>query len=328
MLSIDRTIKPLLNPQSSSPVSAVNAMVQLFLSLPELNQELPVDSPDASIASFVRLAQAVHLDPDSLLEPAEVIGMLGWLTDLLSLNESEGLLPKIDTLVQGLLDSVLLKTRFGRRFDYTLVHGDNGAGLSVAAAVAGVRAPGEASTHAMVQFDMSAYDQANTVTLLDLLNRHFGRSPPTLFFGGSNPALMQQINRPLSDFSVRPATQFTILPHFLLMMFQRPALDPPAPQARYHATSVELPLEIDLGFLLDPTAPLPIQHGHRSDNRSPTFYRLHGFLTQANAHFLTYTRVRGGHTWFKCDDSAINSVDLGTRVASRGVMVAIYRLQD
>ncbi|KAH6568480.1 hypothetical protein BASA62_005468 [Batrachochytrium salamandrivorans] len=103
-----------------------------------------------------------------------------------------------------------------------------------------------------------------------------------------------------------------------------PAKDLP----RYHATTIELPLELDLGFYLDPAATMPAHAGFRKDSRIPTFYRLHGFVTQSQAHFMTYTRLRGGLPWFKCDDSVISSVDLGSRIASKGVMVALYRMQD
>ncbi|KAH6567953.1 hypothetical protein BASA62_005740 [Batrachochytrium salamandrivorans] len=133
-------------------------------------------------------------------------------------------------------------------------------------------------------------------------------------------AILQNTLEPtkkISEFSMTATKQqFHLLPHFLVVSFNRrmlpfkddintttttttaanaipistrsshaqstPAKDLP----RYHATTIELPLELDLGFYLDPAATMPAHAGFRKDSRIPTFYRLHGFVTQSQAHFM------------------------------------------
>ncbi|KAH6590415.1 hypothetical protein BASA50_009390 [Batrachochytrium salamandrivorans] len=419
--SPEEAICGLLNPSQSMTLSAINALLQLFMNLPELNQELPAHSLDVAVARFVALAKSLHLcsddDPDvrQSPQPTAVLAALPWIDASISQANSTDPPQDFEAIVRGFLDCVLLKTRFGRRFDHQIAKHHNPDAIhsiinttttttttiaafdSIAAtstsgtkeftpsfrdanemttattidnnsnnttSSAGTLPPTPISPVAsnkmlsILRLDISEYSQNATVSLLSLLNSHFGRCPPSLFFGG-NPAKHTGANKKISEFSMTATKQqFHLLPHFLVVSFNRrmlpfkddintttttttaanaipistrsshaqstPAKDLP----RYHATTIELPLELDLGFYLDPAATMPAHAGFRKDSRIPTFYRLHGFVTQSQAHFMTYTRLRGGLPWFKCDDSVISSVDLGSRIASKGVMVALYRMQD
>ena len=81
---------------------------------------------------------------------------------------------------------------------------------------------------------------------------------------------------------------------------------------------------MDLSYSLSDSA----RSTRTGKDRDRTFYRLHGFVTHSGGHFLCYTRVWGGSEWFRCDDERIADVELGVRVESRGVVLAVYRLQD
>ncbi|KAJ8328013.1 hypothetical protein QVD99_006257 [Batrachochytrium dendrobatidis] len=363
--SPDEAIKPLLNPTLSIPISAMNSLIQLFTSLPELNQELPVNSPDVAIAKFSAMAQTLHLRHDIKLSPSDILSALYWLQECLdiTLNSAPA---NFEQVARSFLDCVLLKTRFGRRFDHRITdHQPIASEIPLENPVSSIP---HKPTNSILTLDITSHSQSATVSLLTLLNTHFGRSPPSLFFGG-DPSKFHGANRNIDDFSMLPTKKhFQLLPYFLLISFNRAVLDTtPNPATaisngqtdfilnkpynestnaskyshlggtctptdsgtpKYHATSIELPLELDLGFYLDPNAEMPAHAGFRQDSRIPTFYRLHGFVTQLQAHFMTYTRLRGGTLWFKCDDEVVGSVDLGARVASKGVMVALYRMQD
>jgi hypothetical protein len=105
-----------------------------------------------------------------------------------------------------------------------------------------------------------------------------------------------------------------------------------------HKPTVELPMDLDLGFTIDPNAPVPeplysspFNHLHPANGSKKTrntFYRLHAFVTQTEGRFLTYTRLRGGEKWWRVEDEKVEVAELGTRVASKGVVMAVYRLQE
>ncbi|KAI9353000.1 hypothetical protein DFJ73DRAFT_658902 [Zopfochytrium polystomum] len=127
----------------------------------------------------------------------------------------------------------------------------------------------------------------------------------------------------------KPKTMFTDLPALLTISFRRGSSSG-APET-FHRTAVELPMDIDLGFALDARGPRrrPVDNtsGLTKKHAPSTFYRLHGFATQTGGRFLTYTRLRGGNTWYKCEDETVTEADLGARVSSKGVVMALYRLQ-
>lgn len=118
-----------------------------------------------------------------------------------------------------------------------------------------------------------------------------------------------------------PSTsRFLSLPHYLILSFQR---SPNLSSSSGSTGPIELPFDLELG-------PLCSRH-HAQLSLPPiehTFYKLHGFVTQSKNHFLTYTRIRGGLDWWKCDDAVVNECDLGHRVASQGVVLCLYRIQE
>ncbi|KAJ1560361.1 hypothetical protein HK405_007376 [Cladochytrium tenue] len=141
----------------------------------------------------------------------------------------------------------------------------------------------------------------------------------------------------------KPRTLFARLPHFLVIEFERELLRDSSPTFR--RTAVELPMDLDLGFATDSKATTTSQPGRQQDKQqskgtgvpgggraaaaqpASTFYKLHGFMTQTEGRFLTYTRLRGQNGWFRCEDEDVAPADLVGRVVSKGVVMALYRLQ-
>jgi hypothetical protein len=126
--------------------------------------------------------------------------------------------------------------------------------------------------------------------LISLLNSALGFHAPTFFFGGRKPEIAAS--------SVEK--QQITLPPLLTLQFTR------SPDC-----GAELPLEFDAGIYAVPGS-------------SSTFYKLHGFCTQAAGTFVTYTRVRGGEQWFRVSGDQITTSDLGLRVQSKGILTAVY----
>ncbi|KAI8820012.1 uncharacterized protein EV422DRAFT_533210 [Fimicolochytrium jonesii] len=386
-------LQGLPNPHNSKPRSALNALLQAFTTLPDLNEELPVASPYAAVSDFVCTVLQLHGNPVSDDVPSPRVASadsleLEWWRSASRVPHDDSpdarhTLPheSVDSILSTLFDDVLLLTRFGQRFQIGLVHGphpdcvperagrvgDRNAhvdtdgdstheegvenGTTEGAKENGTtqngskRAKSNHETAKFLKISLAQYSRNDCVTLLSLLNDHLGHAVATFFFGGAfnNRSLMKSqlptpptsssstsspsshssfhppTGRPLTPPTPRPPprktqTRITVLPHFFTIYFQRP-LDPTTPQT-YHNTPVELPTEVDLGFYLS---------NRQSDQK--TFYRLHGFVTQTEGHFLTYTRLRGLPQWYRCDDDKVVKVELGPRVESRGVVLVIYRLQ-
>ena len=156
-----------------------------------------------------------------------------------------------------------------------------------------------------LKLDLSDYAESMEIPLLSLLNHQLGHASPTFFFGNT---ILPPGNAPKF---------FKQLPHFFAVIFHRPK------KTLFHATAMELPFEWDAGRLLDPLAAKPLANGVQC-----TFYKLHGFVTQAQGKYVTYTRTRGGQQWYRCCDENITKIELNIRVSSKGVLMAIYRLQD
>lgn len=126
---------------------------------------------------------------------------------------------------------------------------------------------------------------------MGLLNREFGL--PSLFFGGT----------PLPK-KIKTRELLQNLPHFLIVYIFRLKV----PSDFDISTHPELPnlellpdnspplnditlsfsMEMDMGKFLHPTAKKPETARHYKG--SPTFYRLHGFVTQKDGMYMTYTR--------------------------------------
>ncbi|KAJ3116898.1 hypothetical protein HDU96_008417 [Phlyctochytrium bullatum] len=126
-----------------------------------------------------------------------------------------------------------------------------------------------------------------------------------------------------------PSYKFIKLPELLVLSFKRPLSQQQA--GVYHRTAVEMPMDLDLGFAFD-TAGAKRRDQQLNQTSSgkerSTFYKLHGFVTQTEGRFLAYTRSLGGYKWYKCEDEVVAEADLGARVASKGVLLALYRLQE
>ncbi|KNC98266.1 uncharacterized protein SPPG_06664 [Spizellomyces punctatus DAOM BR117] len=346
----NESLQGLPNPHRSKPRSVLNAMLQLFTCLPNLNEELPVAAKLPNIAEFVKMVRKFQCDGNeeelARVAPAELVE-LNWWREACGLPSEDHaphvqnmIVPDVEKVTRAMLDDVLGRTRFGRRFEMGLVDAPHPANLqakgygNAAIALKGrtdsavdVLDSGSArqETTSLLTIPLADYNDQETVSLISLLNNRFGHAVATFFFGGpfSNRSLLSNLSSafrspdssPLSTPNATPDRQirFTRLPHYLTIHLQRPVVN----GGSYHAPPIELPLEVDLGFYLE---------NRHSDQK--TFYRLHGFVTQTGGHFLTYTRLRGGSRWFKCQDELVQEVELGTRVESKGVVLVIYRLQE
>lgn len=353
----------LSNPSRNSVVSLCNAMLQLVGALPGINSELPATPSNGHLRLVMQTVHQMHR-MESPSVPDRVSVFLHHSLDTPNPIESHSepsLL--LETFLGGLLDSALLTTRFGRRFDMDLVHhsrpvettsyrsslvdsattkdsiGSAVTAYSLTASPSTVTpvtpfiavSPGKSldsvlDRHA-VRISLASYSPDESVPLLKVLNKHFGYNPPTFFFGRpSKKSIFDELNVSDSSITLKPAMMFMRLPHFLIISLHRPIVT----ASHLHSTGIEIPFEMDIGSLCHPQASIPassiINNSHSA--KSPTFYRLHGFVTQSSCHFITYTRVRGGPTWFKCDDDSVGPVDLGCSVNSRGVVLLMYRLQD
>ncbi|KAJ3177901.1 hypothetical protein HDU87_004183 [Geranomyces variabilis] len=352
------------NPTRSKPRSALNALLQLFISLPLLNEELPAASKFPIVAKFVKMMRALHVDvfdvPEDKPQVApESIVEMDWWVEAARLPRDDDAIGKdilVDDLnraINALHEGVFIKTRFGQRFKIGLVE--------MQQAQAAARPPLAASsdteqsssppppsppqppvydTNHLLTISLAPYADTETVTLVTLLNARLGHTVATFFFGGGHRrrSILQSIyptppagssesdssavtsrsvtSSPFATTQPTPKRQikFSKLPHFLTIHLDRP-ID--FSRSIYHNVTVEMPLEIDMGFYLE---------NRNSDQK--TFYRLHGFVTQIEGHYLTYTRLRGAARWFKCDDEKVTEVNLGSRVESRGVVLVVYRLQE
>ncbi|KAJ3104679.1 hypothetical protein HDU97_008955 [Phlyctochytrium planicorne] len=207
----------------------------------------------------------------------------------------------------------------------------------------------------MLTLPIGDYGENETVGVIALLNKTLGLAPqPTFFFGygnsnsgggggGSglarNSIFASELSKPSSSSAApgrstsptkptQPATptvRFTKLPDLLVLSFKRPLTKSSPPL--YHRTAVEMPMDLDLGFALDTSASRR-GSGGSSRKEKNTFYKLHGFVTQTEGRFLAYTRSLAGVKWYKCEDDVVAEADLGARVASKGVLLAVYRLQE
>ncbi|KAJ3192553.1 hypothetical protein HK101_006320 [Irineochytrium annulatum] len=264
----------------------------------------------------------------------------------------QGSRPPPAIAVRG-VDAMEVDSAPGSTFDMmdTGNGGSQGNGLSAAVSkdmggsATSLMALGE-SPH-MLSMPLEDYMEGETVSVIPLLRRTFGHEPaPTFFFGKStiaaswtSPAFAPgEITRPISQSAGNsisgsrggmsskakgPTISFLKLPHLLVLSFKRP-ISKSTPSS-FHRTTVELPMDLDLGFAMDPKA---AKIASASTRDKGTFYKLHGFVTQTEGRFLSYTRVRAGAQWFKCEDEVVAEAELGSRVASKGVTMALYRLQE
>ncbi|KAJ3199304.1 hypothetical protein HDU82_000550 [Entophlyctis luteolus] len=183
-----------------------------------------------------------------------------------------------------------------------------------------------------LSFSLSDYAEHESVDVVTLLRKHFGFKPIPQFFFGGRPQSRTDANRTVAP---GETTLLKLLPTLLLLVFNRPlcyengSRIPDGKAPHFHRTSVELPTELDIGFLAAPNA------ATHSSPRPRTFFRLHAFVTQTDARFLVYARnctaasnSGSGEFWKINDDGSVaeEGVDLGARVCSKGVVAAVYRV--
>jgi hypothetical protein len=89
----------------------------------------------------------------------------------------------------------------------------------------------------------------------------------------------------------------TPIPLFLLLQITKPPL-----------LEIAVPFDLDLGCFT---------------SQKGTLYKLHGIVTRAD-DFITYTRYCSSNEWFRICNDQWRTVDLGQKLSSRGVVVAVY----
>jgi hypothetical protein len=289
----DEGIVGLPNPTKSDLVSCINAIVQIFCCLPELNKELPIETDNESISMFREVVHAVQKNktrpqiysvggPTS--EPKENFGSLVQKLHE-EIQQRVSHMHEVDfiSVYQTIFDTGIKNTRFGQRFefqpDYDIPY--------------------------LLPLDY-LFDSNRPVALVEILNSCF--SMPSFFFGGQLIPKQREYSKLLS------------LPHFLTFYFNRKAGN------SLNSAILEIPLEIDMGKFMDPKARKPQTSAHYRG--SPTFYKLHGFVTQKEGHYLIYSRLRSGSRWYKIEDGVVEQAELGMQIHSRGLVLAIYRLQE
>ncbi|RKP01153.1 hypothetical protein CXG81DRAFT_12360 [Caulochytrium protostelioides] len=327
------------NPDACTQTSLYNAMFQVYAALPDVNEELPVASHDPAVRDWVDTTRYIHTQTTTTV-PLSVIKWDLWKAStrrLMAADAAASHVPPLRYVLAALHQDVISRTLFGKRFAFDLLTCQN-------------RVPtGEREAATYLRLDMSEWQADATVGLVPLLNHRLGHKAAEFFFGGST-ARFAGTMRSTPQYAFKPGSIFASLnmpplaaaastppPAFPLTPSPTTAAFPgaparsnaPAPRAAsstapsspsaatdadYHPTNIELPMDLDLGCFAEA----------RRDQK--TFYGLHGFVTQSRGRFITYTRVRGDHhPWYKCRDGEVTTVELGHRVASRGVMLAIYR---
>ncbi|KAI8610387.1 hypothetical protein BC830DRAFT_747043 [Chytriomyces sp. MP71] len=350
------------NAEGKRSVGLANALLHLLGATDEITHSLPLaaaDSKTAAFASFVRRMHGSRPQCRASGDAVDAGAELRWWLDSFSADANRGrdeddgegvalVAGCVQAAVASLIENTLSRTAFGRCFtavlDRTPPLGDN-----VAAPDSAVEMSASKQSCALT-IPLERYAESDSIDLLSLLRIHFGiKPPPAFFFGFSGPARPQppipktctdaespdlNSNRTVSPIPptpsspVPPAPLYTTLPHLFLILLHRPtsASNP----ATLHRTSIEVPLDLDLGFLLTPAASRANAAANKHV-RQNTFYKLHGFVTQTEGRCLCYTKMRGapwGGWWKAEDDSVVGGVDLGNRVNSKGVIVLLYRVQE
>ncbi|KAI8616562.1 hypothetical protein BC830DRAFT_1228242, partial [Chytriomyces sp. MP71] len=339
----------LANPEGKRSVGLANSLLHLFGATEEITHSLPLaaaDSKTASFASFVRRMHGSHSQCQKSGDAVDAGAELGWWLDSFHDNANNDRDREdvasvgrcVQTAVYSLIDNTLAQTAFGRCFKS--VH-DHTPRLNDKEAVtdSGVEINLSKQSCALT-IPLENYAESDGIDLLSLLRIHFGiKPPPAFFFGFSGPTRSQppipkkftavespdlNSSRTVSPIPPTPSSRapqaplYTTLPHFFLILLNRPtsASNP----ATLHRTSIEIPLDLDLGFLLTPAASRANAAANKHV-RQNTFYKLHGFVTQTEGRCLCYTKMRGapwGGWWKAEDDSVGGGVDLGNRVNSKG----------
>ncbi|KAI8848113.1 hypothetical protein BC829DRAFT_394773, partial [Chytridium lagenaria] len=320
------------NLRKSRVQSALNSTFQVFLAVPEMTEELPFSSSSESTRRFVTTVKYVHCNATKVAE-ADKVDMDWWreLSSLPSSSDSpeDDLIESIadyEKLSRSLLDYVLGPSRIGRRFVSERKMDIPPTPKPISASTSSIGPTRKDSfTFSASKFSASSLvnnndgcaaaaekDKGSTGNLCLGDSPHMVTLPLHDYTETIQSIAPTPLSRPRSGSiskptAATPTVRFTRLPELLVLSFKRPL----TLSGVYHRTAVEMPMDLDLGFALDRKAAKVIEHGGKERS---TFYKLHGFF--------------GGFKWFKCEDEVVAEADLGARVASKGVLLALYRLQE
>jgi hypothetical protein len=317
--------------------SCVNAMIQIFASLPEIHNELPLDHQDEITTIFTRLIHGLHMEkqmPQINEESSDFETCLRIFRsrfedhlkkDVSANSENTDLREEIVESIfvknglecnilsdAGMVDSdcANTKNRMATLFNYEKVFKLFHYKVIQNTRFGSRFILGPSFYEFCIKIDVYKFEKRTN--LMEALNGMYGL--PSLFFGGRPPLKMKKI-----PFIER-------LPSFLTIFFDR--LTPVDCSNRFMISGIcmELPLEMDVGKFLASNCIKPFaSYGYSG---SPTFCRLHGFMTQKDGQFIVYTRTRSGKDWFRICDSNVEKIVMGFSIESKGILLAIYRLQD
>jgi hypothetical protein len=273
--------------------------------LPFINQELPINSPCHYVNNFTQTIRSIHL--------SHKLNDITWLINLLELpvNQLDYIID-YKLIISSLFDKIISKCRFGSRWDFAL---SGSARIDSAISLMSnlKLTDSEPVNLKFLSLSLQHIPEHKTVDFVSLLNKSVGNklSSSTFYYGG-NRQLDFETNCLIPHLDPGSHVKFMSLPHYLFVIFDRPRKDD-----GYHSVTIEMPMDLDLGRFL-----------HKKESNQRTFYRLHGFVTQTNGHFLTYTRNHASWQWFRAEDEKILDVDLDGCICSKGVMLAAYKLKE
>jgi hypothetical protein len=288
------TIKGIPNDMNIPFQTIINSIVLLFSSLPSINTELPLSSGDELIGLFTLIVHYLHIDS------IPMISIVGDGSVIHNTHKDWSLEELVEALKVKLTESIPPKTLFNDIYttfmNHLILKTKFGDRFDIQPTLVPSTLP----------LDLTLLGQVEKTSLIEVLNSVF--CLPSLFFG-----------RPLLPRSAE-YVKLTVLPHFLVFLFHR------FDGTVLNTTTIEITMDMDMAKFLDPRSMKPtVSHGYRG---SPTFYKLHGFITQKEGHYMTYSRIRSGKTWFRLQDSVVEKVELGASIESKGIVLALYRLQD
>lgn len=289
------------NKNNNQKISCINATIQLFTNLPEVNKELPLLPTTRVGTMFKDIVYGLQCSKQySLISKNNQAPILidfdviihefqsKWLHDLHDCHHLH-----YSLIFRRFFTNCISKTKFNHRFqmkpfyDHDFYHDDH------------VSKPHGPS----FTIDLSTI-MVEKVNLIQIMNTLFG--VPSLFYGSGLESGLESFKK-----SVPKLTQ---LPLFFVFLFHRFH-----PNGMINTTTVEITMEMDMGTFL--------QCFKKQDC---TFYKLYGFVTQKDGMYMTYSRIQSrNNDWFRFKDDAVEKVDLGScLIESKGIVLALYRLQD
>ncbi|KAI9346248.1 hypothetical protein BDR26DRAFT_1005395 [Obelidium mucronatum] len=395
-------ISGLPNERKLRGLSLTHALLQIFMALQEITDEMPVEPIHENTRLFVSTVRKIHTSEAVSAEMmSDLVQLLesGSMSTIQTTTSAEpndiAFVENYETVIQFLIQGVLVNSKMGKRFrmDTTsdklsasssssttnllskfnnnnatnastdsvdsqsrvdesrgsTLHNSLQSGLNEELATT-------SSTSFSLSIPLNGYAESESVDVVSLIRKRFGLKPPPIFFFGG-PTTTASANSKRSDtnngfaspdisrakiseksFEVAeapiPKTLLTHLPDLLVLIFKRPLTETASSTNNngskskiFHRTSVEVPMDLDLGFAVSPEATQTTSNNN--NKKLNTLYRLHGFVTQTEGRFITYTRLRGSSLFYKCEDDVIGEgTDLGGRVNSKGVVMALYKVNS